>query len=91
MYVTNLAPPASGSDNPSRAYGNKTPVDDSQHGLCMTRYGPCNQSDTPPASGVTTLRPGRDPFASGPHALVFAHFVPYFFDIPCTYHFTVCG
>jgi hypothetical protein len=36
VHVTNLTPPGSGSDNPSV----KGPIDDS-------RYGPCNQSDSP--------------------------------------------
>ena len=43
------------------------------------------------ASAIGRHRLGREPLASGPHAFVFAHFVPYFFDIPRTYHFTVCG
>lgn len=44
-----------------------------------------------PAARALGHRLSREPFASGPHALVFAHFVPYFFDIPRTYHFTVFG
>jgi hypothetical protein len=44
-----------------------------------------------PLSRAVGLKIGRDPFASGPHALIFAHFVPYFVDIPCTSHFTVFG
>lgn len=33
----------------------------------------------------------REPFASGPHALVWAHLVPYHLDVPSTHHFVVFG
>ena len=44
-----------------------------------------------PALRATGWNGTREPFASGPHALVFAHFVPFFMDIPCIYHFTIFG
>ena len=33
----------------------------------------------------------REPFASGPHALVWAHLVPYALDVPSTNHFVIFG
>jgi hypothetical protein len=45
FHVTNLTP--AGSDNPSKANGQKHPDDDSQYGPIFYQYGPCNQSDTP--------------------------------------------